>query len=860
MNPTENPYTQLLLSDFPRYFGRRVLISAIHQGVRAQLPRSFSISGVKTIGKTSLARYLCNLQGETDQFTEYLPVSQKYMELKNIIFIYQDCYLLEVNKIINQLSRNLQQNPLLEVLYPKKLVENPSGSESSKENIEKISEFLKDNETRLVFVFDHFDLAYESLSSEDETFLRSLAEHHSLFLLTEKKLSALFKDRSPLLNLQNILIQRTLGMLTVQEARQFILEPLPPDIKFSDREISLLLEATGGHTALLNLACEYLYNLRLDYSDLGSLLESPDIESRLLVRLAGLPAVKDLLGLLWTHLEEAEQHALQLVAQQKPINSVNDEVLQNLVQYGLLIFKLDEQHYHVFCELFRLFIAAQKLVTSQRQLEDILPIINPHDRQMVDYFAVLLGEADHSTAGAKDARSINENPYTQLLVSAVPEGFYGRGAVLSAILHGISAQTPRSFSISGAMTTGKTSLARYLCHPEGALRQHPGELEAFGGEPGGKQLIPLYLDCYQKNGAEVQVELPARLRQEARLKALLPGAAPVTSTLEAAKEDLEHICLALEQGGARLVLVLDHFDHAYETFSYHDETFLRSLATRHALVLLTEKKLSSLFSDPERFSPLQNVLIKRPLGMLAEREALQFIQAPLDSASHVDRGAIETPFSSRESAFLLEAAGGHPYLLALACEHLYNLRQEYPNLETLLDNPEIKANILAQLSGLPAVQDTLRVIWTHLDDSARQALLLAVHNQPVTAPEEVLQELVQTGLLAYRLDEQRYRIFCELFRLFIAAQQPGEAQVRLAEMLPGLTPRDRQMLEYMTSRPGELVTFDELKLQVWGGEQTSKRALEAAVHRVRQALLSAGLSEALVQNERGKGYRYIPEA
>jgi hypothetical protein len=416
--------------------------------------------------------------------------------------------------------------------------------------------------------------------------------------------------------------------------------------------------------------------------------------------------------------------------------------------------------------------------------------------------------------------------------------------VISAILHGISADTPRSFSINGVKTIGKSNLARFLCHSEGALQQYPEDLESYTRE----QLIPVYLDCYRKTGAEVLLELPALLHQEPRLKALLPAGSPPVSELAQAKERLGEICLAVEAQSARLVLALDHFDHAYETFSYDDETYLRSLATRHALLLFTEKKLSSLFLDQERFSPLQNILVKRPLGMLSEREAVQFIKDPLPASF---------TFSQREISFLLEAAGGHIALLNLACEHLYNLRQEYPELGDLLANPEIKDNLLAQLARLPAIQDTFQVIWNHLGERGQHTLLHAALGQPTAAPEDTLQELVQTGLLVYRLDEQRYRVFCELFRVFIHDQNPRGVHLHLEQIRAGLSARDGLLLDYLASRPGELVTFDELKAQVWQGEDPSKRAVEAAVHRVRLALAAVEVAQAAVQNERGRGYRFV---
>jgi DNA-binding response OmpR family regulator len=96
-----------------------------------------------------------------------------------------------------------------------------------------------------------------------------------------------------------------------------------------------------------------------------------------------------------------------------------------------------------------------------------------------------------------------------------------------------------------------------------------------------------------------------------------------------------------------------------------------------------------------------------------------------------------------------------------------------------------------------------------------------------------------------------------LFRVFIHDQNPRGVHLHLEQIRAGLSARDGLLLDYLASRPGELVTFDELKAQVWQGEDPSKRAVEAAVHRVRLALAAVEVAQAAVQNERGRGYRFV---
>src|SRR5690349_24700445 len=73
MTPPRNPYSGMLASYLADgFFGREREVADLVQGVTARVPSSFVISGIRTIGKTTLLRYLRDPRRALTRYAAYM--------------------------------------------------------------------------------------------------------------------------------------------------------------------------------------------------------------------------------------------------------------------------------------------------------------------------------------------------------------------------------------------------------------------------------------------------------------------------------------------------------------------------------------------------------------------------------------------------------------------------------------------------------------------------------------------------------------------------------------------------------------------------------------------------------------------
>ncbi|MFM8321243.1 MAG: winged helix-turn-helix domain-containing protein [Chloroflexota bacterium] len=444
------------------------------------------------------------------------------------------------------------------------------------------------------------------------------------------------------------------------------------------------------------------------------------------------------------------------------------------------------------------------------------------------------------------------NPYSRMLVSLPPERFFGRKALINLCLQGVSAGRPVSFRVSGPRTIGKTSLVKFLADPSGAAHYHRADFLAFGGDR--PQAIEwIYVDYYKVNGAQLFSHLYQRLQSDARLRSLagaaldLPASDPVSA---AAKDGVDAFCTALAARPLRLVFCLDHFDETFRSSSLEDQQFLRSLTGEHAWILITEKKLTDLRAgaDDDNYwsSPLGPVLKAVRVNLLQPQEALLL---PAAGAPLLPEWA---------GAWALQLAGGHPYLLTLVGEALYNLLGE--NGGARQPQPQVLDQVKHEILLSQPVTELFRMFWRQLDERKRRFLAqLAVDSgQPAGRPDmDVVTALLEECLIERSPAPQNYRIFSELFREFVQ-RQPAQSQPKAPDVPPGLTPLDQKLLQYFIDHPGQVCSFETLYRAIWDRPE-EKRGLDAAIHRIRQALKKHDPSGwSYIRSERGVGYSYHP--
>lgn len=448
----------------------------------------------------------------------------------------------------------------------------------------------------------------------------------------------------------------------------------------------------------------------------------------------------------------------------------------------------------------------------------------------------------------------NTNPFSKMMVSFDPENLFGHRAEVQTILQGVCAKSPRSFVLHANRAIGKTALLHYLCHPNGAVAHYQDLLGEFAPQRNNR-LEFIYADYYNVSGDEAISVLYSQMIKNKRVIETL-NMQPTSGTLSSkpeAKREIRDICERLQDMDTRLVICIDHFDKAYRSLILEDDRFLRSLTQFQAFVYATEKSLPELRAGAQKSSPLYGILIPREIGILNKEEASNIVIEPTKT--------LQPAFTSKDATFLLDITGQHPYLLILACEYLYNLYQETPDLQAIIyQYKEPREQVIHEILSMAAVQEIFTFFWDELAN-AYQAQLnkIARHERLDKSEQSAINHLRKRGLVNVdRGVGGQPTISSELFRIFILGREVTIHRGLKSDDLK-IPPIDQKLLDYLQAQPGLVCTFDELLTNVWGDPETTKSSLDAAVHRLRRTLRDVGGTDWIyIENVRGIGFKYNP--
>ena len=72
-----------------------------------------------------------------------------------------------------------------------------------------------------------------------------------------------------------------------------------------------------------------------------------------------------------------------------------------------------------------------------------------------------------------------------------------------------------------------------------------------------------------------------------------------------------------------------------------------------------------------------------------------------------------------------------------------------------------------------------------------------------------------------------------------------------------LTPKAAAVLSYLTTRPNQLVTHDELLDEVWSGVNVQPEVLKVYIAELRRALKDTASKPQHIETVHGRGYRFL---
>lgn len=347
------------------------------------------------------------------------------------------------------------------------------------------------------------------------------------------------------------------------------------------------------------------------------------------------------------------------------------------------------------------------------------------------------------------------NPYLNRTMIRRPEQFFGRTREIRRLYALLDADPPGSASIVGDRRIGKSSLLNYVYHPVNRQRHFR--------QP--ERIVMVFLDLQQK---DMTVQEFAEL---------LIGTVSLEGgdelDLKTCTHDLDGIrdmVIRIQKAGKRLVVILDEFERVVgnPAFPLEFYSFLRFLANHYDVAYLTSsmRDLPALCHDKTiSDSPFFNIFTTIRLAALRPAEAQELIRVPSEAA-----GGSLAPYSAQ----ILQAAGGFPFFIQIACAHAFEMivaGQQFDGEEVV--------RCLAQ-----EAQPHYENLWERLDESDLKVL---AHVAMEKAVPETLQHVLEGLVLRdYVLKEppSDVRITSSTFRDFIARTCVRKVRKRNVRSLP----------------------------------------------------------------------------
>lgn len=436
------------------------------------------------------------------------------------------------------------------------------------------------------------------------------------------------------------------------------------------------------------------------------------------------------------------------------------------------------------------------------------------------------------------------NPYLNRRPILEAEEFVGREHEVRWLLERLAGpHPPQNCALTGLRRMGKSSLLKFLAHPEGARARYPELVH----DP--ERLLVRYVDLSLVGTARMDAEEADTATVGALLRALRGGTGEAPRPAERVAPDagwhrhweaLEDAVIELCDAGWQPILLFDELTNA-APWSLRLANALRSLTAhgRVAFVTASLHPLHELLTEG-KMSPLYNLFSTLPLGPLPADEARRLLVEPA--------ARLEARWSEGLVAGLLEAVGGHPDLIKMAGARLWDQWQASGS-----EPPATQV-----LEALRADADALFTsMWDHLHTTDAQAAMAALATgQPLPAG---LSDLP----LPATLPAAGGLPFGTLLDAWVRRRGSSEEQPRLEErwlLLGGkrhlLTQTEAGLLQLLLEQRGRTVPRETLQRAVWEEVNPKSKALDTAIQRLREKIEPDRSNPRWLLTVRGEGYSF----
>jgi hypothetical protein len=344
------------IKDSKHFFGRYDVISHIFDRLRHT--EDCSIIGPRAIGKTSLLHYLANED----------IIKKHHLDPRKYIFVYcdlqrfgedadvKDFYFEMFQRTMEKMSSGgfLKEQELKKLTKEDSTFRKVTKTLFEITDLEELITFLSDRDLRLVYQFDEF----ENISSNpnfDFSFygqLRSLSGNPSfqLAIITASKHSIYdltFDDEVKTSPFFRYFEDFRLGPMDATEMAEFYDMARDNGAEFTQQTKKLIEEWSGGHPFLVQLACDYFFDLIAG----GGKFKPSDSENHLEIF---IKKHRKHFAYFWTQVKKKEQACLWWLASGKPPGSDCDAILDELEESYLVV--RNEGRFEIFSSAFENYI------------------------------------------------------------------------------------------------------------------------------------------------------------------------------------------------------------------------------------------------------------------------------------------------------------------------------------------------------------------------------------------------------------------------------------------------------------------------------------------------------------------------
>ena len=348
------------------------------------------------------------------------------------------------------------------------------------------------------------------------------------------------------------------------------------------------------------------------------------------------------------------------------------------------------------------------------------------------------------------------NPYISGPPIQDPKNFYGRHEAVNRIFAMLSGPQLQSLMLLGLRRAGKTSLMKYVTHPQimaAILPRSEDHIVAY-----------VNLEADVRMPADFYRLVAQRILESARQVPSLHSAMLAAHPSDEYK--LSTIERLLEVLNRKTTILLDEFETLTSSTAFGTEFFngLRSLIARYPFAWITAsyRNLYQLGCEIEvESSPFFNIFNQSIyVGAMSGEEVQELVSEPARRARR--------PFTPDDAAWIEQLAGGLPCFIQKAAALLYDAR------ESLAEN-QVAARESASRAFTQWVVYHYHHYWKHFTDDERETLIQVASGRDVDWSAyriehgtDALDGLVGYGLVAET--GQGYQIRGSVLQQWIAAQ------------------------------------------------------------------------------------------